>query len=154
MGCDGCGVPPVPVARALSLPLTGCDDDAVTAFVDCAALQGGGARGFRASAVTLEVRRVWAVGGNAMCPRVCVSRGAVRAEQWTASKRGHVLTCVLTRVGVWWCVVAAGSGSVGWQERRYGGLKDEDRIFTNLYGEQDWRLKDAVKRVRAAVNDG
>ncbi len=28
----------------------------------------------------------------------------------------------------------------------YGGLKDEDRIFTNLYGEQDWRLKDALKR--------
>ena len=61
---------------------------------------------------------------------------------------------VLTRVGVWWCVVAVGFGSVGWQERRYGGLKDEDRIFTNLYGEQDWRLKDAVKRVRAAVNGG
>eukprot|EP00939_MAST-03C_sp_MAST-3C-sp1_P003073 g3073.t1 len=30
--------------------------------------------------------------------------------------------------------------------RVYGGLKDEDRIFTNLYGEQDWRLKDALKR--------
>jgi NADH dehydrogenase (ubiquinone) flavoprotein 1 len=28
----------------------------------------------------------------------------------------------------------------------YGGLRDEDRIFTNLYGEQDWRLKDALKR--------
>jgi len=28
----------------------------------------------------------------------------------------------------------------------YGGLTDQDRIFTNLYGEQDWRLKDAVKR--------
>ena len=28
----------------------------------------------------------------------------------------------------------------------YGGLKDADRIFTNLYGEQDWRLKDAQKR--------
>jgi hypothetical protein len=33
-------------------------------------------------------------------------------------------------------------------ERRYGGLKDQDRIFTNLYGEQDWRLKGAEKRVR------
>ena len=30
--------------------------------------------------------------------------------------------------------------------RIYGGLKDQDRIFTNLYGEQDWRLKDAEKR--------
>jgi len=28
----------------------------------------------------------------------------------------------------------------------YGGLKDQDRIFTNIYGEQDWRLKDAEKR--------
>merc|ERR1719232_818235 len=28
----------------------------------------------------------------------------------------------------------------------YGGLTDQDRIFTNLYGEQDWRLKDALKR--------
>ena len=28
----------------------------------------------------------------------------------------------------------------------YGGLKDEDRIFSNIYGEQDWRLKDAEKR--------
>ena len=30
--------------------------------------------------------------------------------------------------------------------RVYGGLADQDRIFTNLYGEQDWRLKDAEKR--------
>merc|ERR1719512_390603 len=28
----------------------------------------------------------------------------------------------------------------------FGGLTDQDRIFTNLYGEQDWRLKDALKR--------
>jgi NADH dehydrogenase (ubiquinone) flavoprotein 1 len=33
-------------------------------------------------------------------------------------------------------------------ERTYGGLKDEDRIFTNLYGEQPWHIKDAMKRVR------
>lgn len=30
--------------------------------------------------------------------------------------------------------------------RNYGGLKDADRIFTNVYGDQDWRLKDAMKR--------
>ncbi|CAM9562080.1 unnamed protein product [Ascophyllum nodosum] len=30
--------------------------------------------------------------------------------------------------------------------RVYGGLKDQDRIFTNLYGEQDWRIGDALKR--------
>ena len=28
----------------------------------------------------------------------------------------------------------------------YGGLKDQDRIFTNLYGEGDWRLAAAMKR--------
>merc|ERR1711871_1046328 len=28
----------------------------------------------------------------------------------------------------------------------YGGLEDKDRIFTNLYGTQDWRITDAEKR--------
>eukprot|EP00501_MAST-03F_sp_TOSAG23-6_P000331 GSMAST32.ASY1.ANO1.338.1 assembled CDS len=28
----------------------------------------------------------------------------------------------------------------------FGGLKDQDRIFRNLYGEHDWRLKEAKKR--------
>lgn len=27
-----------------------------------------------------------------------------------------------------------------------GGLKDQDRIFTNLYGEKDWRIKEAMLR--------
>merc|ERR1712212_411556 len=30
--------------------------------------------------------------------------------------------------------------------RNYGNLKDEDRIFTNVYGRHDWRLKGALKR--------
>jgi NADH dehydrogenase (ubiquinone) flavoprotein 1 len=30
--------------------------------------------------------------------------------------------------------------------RTYGGLKDQDRIFTNLYGQGDWRLEGALKR--------
>ena len=30
--------------------------------------------------------------------------------------------------------------------RVYGGLKDQDRIFTNLYGEKDFRIKDAMAR--------
>lgn len=29
---------------------------------------------------------------------------------------------------------------------KYGPLKDQDRIFTNLYGRHDWRLKGALKR--------
>lgn len=28
----------------------------------------------------------------------------------------------------------------------FGGLKDEDRIFTNLYGRHDWKLKGALSR--------
>mgnify|MGYP005984479107 FL=1 len=28
----------------------------------------------------------------------------------------------------------------------FGPLADEDRIFTNLYGKHDWRLKGALKR--------
>lgn len=28
----------------------------------------------------------------------------------------------------------------------FGNLKDEDRIFTNLYGRHDWRLKGALQR--------
>ena len=31
-------------------------------------------------------------------------------------------------------------------DRTYGGLKDEDRIFTNLYGRHDWHLKGARSR--------
>jgi NADH dehydrogenase (ubiquinone) flavoprotein 1 len=30
--------------------------------------------------------------------------------------------------------------------RTYGGLKDQDRIFTNLYSRQDFRLEGAKKR--------
>ena len=33
-------------------------------------------------------------------------------------------------------------------ERTYGGLKDADRIFTNLYNDYDWHLKGAESRVR------
>ena len=32
-------------------------------------------------------------------------------------------------------------------QRSYGGLKDEDRIFTNLYGRHDWKLKGSMSRV-------
>lgn len=37
------------------------------------------------------------------------------------------------------------------QLRNYGGLKDKDRIFTNLYGEYDWGLPGALKRVHCAL---
>jgi NADH dehydrogenase (ubiquinone) flavoprotein 1 len=31
-------------------------------------------------------------------------------------------------------------------QRTYGKLKDQDRIFTNLYGKHDWKLKGSLKR--------
>ena len=33
-----------------------------------------------------------------------------------------------------------------WLQTKFGPLKDEDRIFTNLYGRHDWRLNGALKR--------
>lgn len=33
------------------------------------------------------------------------------------------------------------------KKTKFGPLKDEDRIFTNLYGRQDFRLKAAMERV-------
>ena len=32
-------------------------------------------------------------------------------------------------------------------QKVYGPLKDQDRIFTNLYGRHDWKLQGALKRV-------
>ena len=36
------------------------------------------------------------------------------------------------------------------RNRTYGGLRDEDRVFKNLYGLHDWGLKGDMKRVRFA----
>uniref|UniRef100_A0A8C4VGM3 NADH dehydrogenase [ubiquinone] flavoprotein 1, mitochondrial n=1 Tax=Gopherus evgoodei TaxID=1825980 RepID=A0A8C4VGM3_9SAUR len=36
-------------------------------------------------------------------------------------------------------------------ETQFGSLKDEDRIFTNLYGRHDWRLKGALSRGRGGA---
>lgn len=52
----------------------------------------------------------------------------------------------LGRMGVQPTRAAAASYSSS--TRHHGGLKDEDRIFTNLYGKHDWGLKGAMKRVR------
>lgn len=34
------------------------------------------------------------------------------------------------------------------EKRTFGPLSDDDRIFTNLYGRHDYRLKGALARVR------
>ena len=33
--------------------------------------------------------------------------------------------------------------------RTYGNLKDDDRVFQNLYGKHDWGLTGAMQRVRS-----
>lgn len=38
------------------------------------------------------------------------------------------------------------SGTTAPKKTSFGSLKDEDRIFTNLYGRHDWRLKGALRR--------
>ena len=38
-------------------------------------------------------------------------------------------------------------------QRFYGGLKDQDRIFTNLYNQGDRGLKGAMKRVSMALEE-
>lgn len=42
-------------------------------------------------------------------------------------------------------IVRASTGAIV-QSRNYGDLKDEDRIFKNLYGRHDWGLKGDMKR--------
>ena len=38
------------------------------------------------------------------------------------------------------------TGSASGPPKIIGNLKDEDRIFTNLYGRRDWNLKGAISR--------
>ena len=42
---------------------------------------------------------------------------------------------------------AAAPAPVQQKRTKFGGLKDEDRIFTNLYGRHDWQLRGAQSRV-------
>jgi len=42
--------------------------------------------------------------------------------------------------------IPSGAVTMVTQVRSHGGLADEDRIFTNIYGRHDWRLKGALSR--------
>lgn len=42
---------------------------------------------------------------------------------------------------------STGGGEKKPEKTTFGNLKDEDRIFTNLYGRHDYRLKGAMARV-------
>jgi NADH dehydrogenase (ubiquinone) flavoprotein 1 len=62
-----------------------------------------------------------------------LARQAARSTNKTASSQAR-------------CLSAEPKKDEPVEKTSWGGLADEDRIFTNLYGEQDWRLVDALKR--------
>ena len=51
--------------------------------------------------------------------------------------------CASTRQARW---MAADAAAPAAEKTSFGGLADEDRIFTNLYGKHDVGLKGAMKR--------
>lgn len=62
------------------------------------------------------------------------------AGLWTWRKGVYPSPALLNRS------LSTTSASYTSAERAYGNLKDEDRIFTNLYGRHDWKLKGAQSR--------
>lgn len=52
-----------------------------------------------------------------------------------------------TRVAVRGAATAPPQPQQKVEKTSFGNLKDTDRIFTNLYGRHDYRLKGALKRV-------
>ncbi|CAM9624609.1 unnamed protein product [Ectocarpus sp. 6 AP-2014] len=76
-------------------------------------------------------------------------KAAARAAAATASAKGASARAVGRSAAVLGRSLSAAPGAkedAPEPPRVYGGLKDQDRIFTNLYGEQDWRVGDALKR--------
>lgn len=54
---------------------------------------------------------------------------------------GHGKSAPLSTIAI-----RSASTEVAPEKKTYGPLNDEDRIFTNLYGRHDWRLKGAMAR--------
>ncbi|XP_014804274.1 PREDICTED: NADH dehydrogenase [ubiquinone] flavoprotein 1, mitochondrial [Calidris pugnax] len=48
----------------------------------------------------------------------------------------------------------AASYSTAPKKTQFGSLRDEDRIFTNLYGRHEWRLQGALRPIREAYEAG
>jgi hypothetical protein len=68
-----------------------------------------------------------------------------------ASNNNKLINTLFCCMMAWCCSAPPAQGAAKAPEepaltRVYGGLKDQDRIFTNLYGEGDWRLPDAKAR--------
>lgn len=62
-----------------------------------------------------------------------------------AARRLFQRSCSFAQGQLWRRSLSATAVLAG-EKTSYGGLKDEDRIFTNLYGRHDWKLKGALKR--------
>lgn len=61
--------------------------------------------------------------------------------------RRHNNGSIAVNVNVASRLLTTASATAASAPRVYGGLKDQDRIFTNLYGEKDWGIDGALKRV-------
>merc|ERR1712198_297089 len=72
---------------------------------------------------------------------VC-SRVWRRVEMASLSRLSPILRGVIGQNSAAGAVIAARNDST----KTYGNIPDEDRIFTNLYGRHDWRMKGAMAR--------
>jgi len=64
------------------------------------------------------------------------------SEMTSLSRLSPLFRGVISQNSAAGAVIAARNNST----KTYGNLPDEDRIFTNLYGRHDWRLKGAMAR--------
>jgi len=84
---------------------------------------------------------------TATCPFHCSGRTSTMAGLLRAFERAGGVAAALRTVRSAAPVAAARHYAVdNAADRAHGGLKDEDRIFTNLYGKHDPFLKGAMKR--------
>jgi len=77
-----------------------------------------------------------------------LSRLSSAAKRGVSGKNGQwTIVCVCQHASFSSAPAAAAPAAPAAPAKKYGGLKDQDRIFTNLYGQGDsWRLKYALKR--------
>lgn len=66
-------------------------------------------------------------------------------ELW--SSHFYEIRTSVTRVAIRGTATAAPTQQKKPEKTSFGNLKDSDRIFTNLYGRHDYRLKGALARV-------
>ncbi len=60
---------------------------------------------------------------------------------------GMFLTKQVWRTSRCYSTATTATATATTAKKVHGGLKDQDRIFTNLYNDGDWTLKGALQRV-------